>query len=502
MKISIYNFKGIERFEDYDSKSLTILTGSNSSGKSTVIQFLLMLKQSLQNSELESDSVLVLNKPYVSLGSYRNIIRDKNEKNNKFRIKFLFERNDFIINRDNRVDYPGLLRRVFSTKDLKRLKDVTLDITFRYSETLSKIYVDTLNFNLEFEETPIYLKLHKSLKKYDIRANSDLFFDSGYSKYSRVNIAAANRTIKQESSNISYNFDEIALIELNNYVDFKGFIPMYIRDIEMDARLRISPIFSHFRRKIEDYFDEINYLGPLREAPKPYYFHDDDSIIRIGNKGEFAPHILAKHEKKKVRYMRPANDIKDGFVAKEEYLIDSVKYWMCTYFGMAKNISIKKQNYGTFYVVRITNANGSQIPINQVGFGVSQILPIIVQGLLMENEQTLILEQPEIHLHPSVQSKLLDFILSLIIGGKKVIVETHSDHLITRLRRRIVEGVIDNLVERLSVYFVSRKDKVLDYSLLTVDELGNFNYWPKDFFDEKEKDLRAIIEAQLKKVQS
>lgn len=88
----------------------------------------------------------------------------------------------------------------------------------------------------------------------------------------------------------------------------------------------------------------------------------------------------------------------------------------------------------------IVRLNISGHNIVDVGFGVSQILPIITQGLNMQKEETFILEQPEIHLHPKMQMKMADFILSLALSEKNVIAETHSDHIINRLCRRIMEN--------------------------------------------------------------
>src|SRR5580698_5246676 len=88
--------------------------------------------------------------------------------------------------------------------------------------------------------------------------------------------------------------------------------------------------------------------------------------------------------------------------------------------------------------------------LTNVGVGVSQVLPIVVMCLLAPVDSTMILEQPELHLHPAVQARLADFFLSIAKAGKQCIVETHSEYLINRLRLRSVQAMDDELSELVS----------------------------------------------------
>jgi len=119
---------------------------------------------------------------------------------------------------------------------------------------------------------------------------------------------------------------------------------------------------------------------------------------------------------------------------------------MCDVFKIGTDLFVEKTN--DVYVIYLIGENRIKTTIKHVGFGISQVLPIIVEGLLMGNNSTIILEQPEIHLHPKIQSLLFDFLYSLTLQGKKVIVETHSDHFITRMRRRVAENM-DNSMSKL-----------------------------------------------------
>ena len=110
------------------------------------------------------------------------------------------------------------------------------------------------------------------------------------------------------------------------------------------------------------------------------------------------------------------------------------KSWL-KYFELGNIWLDKKQQ--EIIKIKINNSN-----VIDVGFGVSQVLPMLVEGIYMPPEQTLILEQPEIHLHPKMQMRIADFLLSLAMQNKQIIVETHSDHFINRLVRRCMEEKI------------------------------------------------------------
>jgi len=123
------------------------------------------------------------------------------------------------------------------------------------------------------------------------------------------------------------------------------------------------------------------------------------------------------------------------------------------------------------------------------------------QGLRSAEQSILIFEQPEIHLHPRLQSNLADFLLNIALSGRRVIVETHSDYLINRLRRRIAEDESDRIRDKVSVLFVRPplEDQGAVIEPLSVDSYGVIENWPPDFLPESGDEAEAIIRASLKK---
>jgi predicted ATPase len=140
--------------------------------------------------------------------------------------------------------------------------------------------------------------------------------------------------------------------------------------------------------------------------------------------------------------------------------------------------------------------------LTSVGVGVSQVLPIIVMALLAPEHSILIFEQPEVHLHPKIQSILGDFFLGIAtVCNKQCLVETHSEHLINRMRRRIAESEHTHLLNQLQIYFVEREQAISRFTPVEPNEYGAILKWPQGFFDESEEESAKIMDAGLKKRQ-
>ena len=143
-------------------------------------------------------------------------------------------------------------------------------------------------------------------------------------------------------------------------------------------------------------------------------------------------------------------------------------------------------------IVRL-NINGNNV-IN-VGFGVSQTLPILVSGLTMRVADTLLLEQPEIHLHPKAQMAIGDFLVSLANCGKGAVVETHSDHIINRIVKRIMDGSIDK--ENVAIYFIENTDNCSTISKVQVDMVKGVVDAPEEFFTQFASELSEMFKIGM-----
>jgi predicted ATPase len=149
----------------------------------------------------------------------------------------------------------------------------------------------------------------------------------------------------------------------------------------------------------------------------------------------------------------------------------------------------------SLYELRVRAPSGTtSVPIIDVGFGVSQVLPVLVQAFYADPDSVVILEQPEIHLHPAAQSVLGDALLAAVRDNHvQLLVETHSEHLLHRIQRRIAEEQISR--DDVALYFIETSQGRSEIHELKVDEYGNIANWPQDFFGDEMGDLAAMTEA-------
>jgi len=144
------------------------------------------------------------------------------------------------------------------------------------------------------------------------------------------------------------------------------------------------------------------------------------------------------------------------------------------------------------------------VKITDVGFGVSQLLPVLIQAFYCPPNSTVWMEQPEIHLHPQVQAELADVFISAIRSREnsvarnvQLIVESHSEHFLNRLQRRIAEGEITP--DDVAIYFCQRTGSATELKPLELDLYGNIENWPENFFGDEMADLTARTVAAMKR---
>ena len=172
----------------------------------------------------------------------------------------------------------------------------------------------------------------------------------------------------------------------------------------------------------------VRYLGPLRDEPKSLYpLAPTADPSDVGLKGEHTAAVLDLHKNRPVRYIPTANFATEeiNLTAVTRTLEAAVIDWL-KYLGVADSVaSHDKGKFGHELVASIAGSRRAH-DLTHVGVGVSQVLPILVASLLAAPDTTLILEQPELHLHPKVQTLLGDFFLSMTQLGKQCIIETHN----------------------------------------------------------------------------
>ena len=244
--------------------------------------------------------------------------------------------------------------------------------------------------------------------------------------------------------------------------------------------------------------NNIKYLGPLREPPdQPTPRASLGKTGDIGQSGEFTASVLQRFGNEEVSVPTPGGELA------EMPLIEAVQEWGRR-LGLLQTIRVVQEaNLGNTIKVKSEGLN-KEVRLNAVGVGVSQLLPVLVLCLLSKPGSMILLEQPELHLHPALQQRLADFLIAAVRSGRQLIVETHSEYIVSRLRRRIAEDTSDEdaLLFMSKIVFAERDSQtgVTTYREVELSPFGKIEDWPIGFFDQASEEEREIIRSGFRKI--
>jgi len=242
----------------------------------------------------------------------------------------------------------------------------------------------------------------------------------------------------------------------------------------------------------------VRYLGPLREDPRVVYQDSAEAAAGyIGAKGEFLAAVLQNSGSRLVDVPLPGNKRGLGSTSRVT-LQDAMNRWVA-YLKMGERIDTHDQGRLGLELQIHQQYVDVELDLTSVGTGVSQLLPVLVLCLEAPRGSLILIEQPELHLNPAVQQRLADFLLAISASNRQLIVETHSEYLISRLRLRIAEDESETVRDSVGLLFTEQSEGRTTYRLVETNEYGGIDNWPADFFDQSAAESRAILEAALQK---
>jgi len=458
-RLRIQNFKSWQDTGDMAFGSLTGFFGTNSSGKSSILQFLLMLKQTVESSDRSRVLHLGDDKSYVDLGTMYDILfMHKNPGLLKFSFAWTPE-NPSYADADliNTVDEIWLPEKLIFEAGIKRNGDCIHLSKFGYRHENNLIEI---------------IKNPRKINTNPAHLSHNLYRSHGY--YNDNKRRKTSLTIKPSkfysTSNITHIF----------YTDRR------------QIGLEIPKLLDHGIFELERLFDGMSYLGPLREYPSRLYAWAGEQTQSVGNRGERAVAALLSS-----RNQGPTINMGEGQPKRtvEEHVAHWLKELGLIYSFKVQPIAPNRKEYE----VRIQRtAESASVFLTDVGFGVSQILPVLVLLFYVPEGSTVILEQPEIHLHPAVQAGLADVFIDAIKRRKlQIILESHSEHLLQRLQRRMAEEVI--APDDIKLYFTSIEEGKSKLTTLQLDKYGNINNWPEGFFGDTMGEAAAMMRAEMER---
>jgi hypothetical protein len=245
----------------------------------------------------------------------------------------------------------------------------------------------------------------------------------------------------------------------------------------------------------------LHYVAPLRAPGKRYYVADLDVVPGMDPTGEFLPYILRDKRSTPVVNALPGS----LGVPKEQSLAEALGGWLRylrtgSLAGVeAKQVEFELATAEILVELKLKSiGEGHKHSLADSGFGYSQIVPVLVRGLLVPPDGTLIVEQPELHLHPALQVRIADFFLAMASVGKQVILETHSEHLVNALRVKAAEDTQNKLHQLCKIYYLNTDSDKPQVHDLSVQPDGSLSDWPESFFGEALTLSGRLLRAQSK----
>lgn len=452
-ELRIRNFKLWEDTGTIRMAPLTLFFGINSSGKSSIGQFLMMLKQTAESPDRRAVLHAGGRNSPVQLGSYREMVSHR-DTTRKIEFEYLWNPADAMKIKD---PISGAL---FSGDQLSFSAAVGSGEQDQHSLILNRLEYRLLKDKTE--TLSIAMKRTSDAK-------------------SEYELEARHYPLKR---NVGRPWS------IRTPVRFYGFPD------EVVAYHQNADFVQELNLQHERLFRSLFYLGPLRTKAERLYSWTGIEPESVGNSGEntLAAILAAHHRRISLGFNLRAKPIEEIIALKlrgmgliEEFRVNP--------------ISDKRHEYE---VKVCTKGSHDWVDLPDVGFGVSQVLPVLVQCFYAPHHSIIIMEQPEIHLHPSAQAALADVMIEVINSREnrqdravQLIVETHSEHFLRRLQRRIAEDRVPQ--DMVSAYFADASKKPVELEPLEIDLFGNIRNWPENFFGDEMGDVTAQAKAAMKK---
>ena len=264
-----------------------------------------------------------------------------------------------------------------------------------------------------------------------------------------------------------------------------------IDSVSVDGETLSSPKKLHFllpddsssvTKDMANRLYSMTYISAERIGPRDYYLLDDlQNAPVVGSTGENTISLL---------YSRQGDEVLSEMVepSVSSKLFQQVQFRMQQFFPGCEIVVERVSAINAVTLgIRTSEDTGFHRPMH-VGFGLTQILPIVVAALAAKKDDLLIIENPEVHLHPAGQSMMGQFLGTVASAGVQVIVETHSDHLLNGVRRAVKSRTLNP--DKVNIhYFQPRDIEGSQVASPQIDVEGNISYWPKGFFDQYEVDM-------------
>ncbi len=450
-RIQLENFKSWRKL-DIELAPLTMLFGTNSSGKTSILQALLLLKQTAASFDRKQHiNFGGSQRDYVDLGSYRDLVYGHEEKQN-INVGLEWSPSNELLEYTS----PDFIE-VKTFGDKLQLGNLELSYQVRWQYLEDEIVIEQLQYSMPTPEN------------FDVLVNAQRRDDG---KYEYRFPLLKTRVKSDKSPESCYGIPSLAQITTGGKTSDVSFYQL------------------NYNLLFENVINRVIYLGPLRRYPQRTYSWTGTGPQEIEPTGENTIGMLVASKRQS---------------SNGQNLLAQVAAWL-TKLGLVSEFQIEAvdRNKRLYEArVRVTN-EGTVSSLLDVGFGISQVLPVVVMLLSAPEGSIVLVEQPELHLHPSAQSNLADFFLEVAEKRNlQLIIESHSEHLLRRLQRRIAEAeTLFASPDNIKMYFCEKGVNGSTIQAVEVDSYGQIQNWPEGFFGDITGDLEKMAMAALQRPQN
>jgi predicted ATPase len=450
-KFKLNNFRSYED-QSFNFERINILIGENSGGKSSLIKSLLALKQTIEYPEISN---LILNGKYTDLGNFTETIRNHDINQN---LKFTFSFKE---------DLPAYAR-YFIFEDMDRIKPERRNKVEGYiREALNYETTATFEISKNLDEHKAIKTIFENelLGKLEINfpENENDDDDSQYDLISRVKTCSLMYTSKKRDKTFKFEKIEFHKKGFMSFIEPSS-LKRECEETEDESLFYEIALFLINQNLIEFNLKNIKYLNPLSSNPKRIYLNKD------------AQSEYENSDLEKFTNLVTTNQISTGNLNKFNKILRE--------YGIADGIKVNNSKKLPVSELRV-KIKSLTSNIFDVGYGVSLQIPMIFEAFIAEQEggSTFIIEQPEVHLHPKLQSKFIETLLKL--GEKNnYIIETHSEHIVRMLQVIVKKNSFGVSNKATQILYFVRGDKSFEVSEHRLNKEGKMNtQFPSGFYD-------------------
>lgn len=486
--IRLHNFMAFADTDWIELKPISLLFGKNSSGKSAIIRSLLLLRQSVEASDKTGKPLVFLSRDGIDSGSFVETVH-KHDPNRAMVFRFRCRVQDFPEDKKKRVD--ELKKKINERREQHGKAPIKPDDPLNWLEVSLSFRQATKEVEDKKDKTTFVMG---EVYPAAIRLDAPWAWLDGRE---RVTIFGLEKLLDEEAiratgrewwlwSDVLIN-PEKAWPPLNLKTSEKGFWPAVtdpkvLRNHPESENFQfISDLLEATRQVVTEFLTSFKYLGPLRPEPERFYAKNKVAVLEWQQRGWGAFVDFLRYDADQPKF-------------------DEIDHWIFQ-LGLGEKINPPEASQNTskelavFGKVMLEEKKGND-PINlkDVGFGTAQVLPVVIQSVLAPKDTLVIIEQPELHLHPSAQAALADMFIKKSREGVRFLVETHSEHILLRLQRRITESTYEFLQKRKQA---KDKEKILREDFFPSPEYFILIFMYRLGMESNVEKIRTNIRGQL-----